>query len=38
MGQPDRKVIAIIGDYGFQMTAQELGTIMQERLALRSLS
>ena len=24
MGQPDRKVIAIIGDGGFQMTAQEL--------------
>ena len=28
-GAPDRDVIAIIGDGGFQMTLQELGTIMQ---------
>ncbi len=28
-GAPERKVIAIIGDGGFQMTIQELGTIMQ---------
>lgn len=28
-GAPDREVIAIIGDGGFQMTLQELGTIMQ---------
>ena len=35
MGQPDRKVIAIIGDGGFQMTAQELGTIMQERIGVK---
>ena len=28
-GAPDRDVIAIIGDGGFQMTIQELGTIMQ---------
>lgn len=28
-GAPDRTVIAIIGDGGFQMTIQELGTIMQ---------
>jgi acetolactate synthase I/II/III large subunit len=28
-GAPDRTVIAIIGDGGFQMTLQELGTIMQ---------
>jgi len=28
-GAPDRKVIAIIGDGGIQMTIQELGTIMQ---------
>lgn len=28
-GAPDRTVIAIIGDGGFQMTPQELGTIMQ---------
>ncbi len=28
-GQPDRTVVAVIGDGGFQMTLQELGTIMQ---------
>jgi acetolactate synthase-1/2/3 large subunit len=28
-GAPERTVIAIIGDGGFQMTLQELGTIMQ---------
>ncbi len=28
-GAPEREVIAIIGDGGFQMTLQELGTIMQ---------
>jgi acetolactate synthase-1/2/3 large subunit len=28
-GAPDRTVVAIIGDGGFQMTLQELGTIMQ---------
>jgi acetolactate synthase-1/2/3 large subunit len=28
-GAPDREVVAIIGDGGFQMTIQELGTIMQ---------
>ncbi len=28
-GTPDRPVVAIIGDGGFQMTLQELGTIMQ---------
>ena len=28
-GAPDRTVVAIIGDGGFQMTFQELGTIMQ---------
>lgn len=28
-GAPDKTVIAIIGDGGFQMTLQELGTIMQ---------
>jgi len=28
-GAPDRMVVAIIGDGGFQMTLQELGTIMQ---------
>ncbi|MDB4091148.1 biosynthetic-type acetolactate synthase large subunit [Crocinitomicaceae bacterium] len=29
MGQPNKEVIAIIGDGGFQMTIQELGTIFQ---------
>lgn len=28
-GAPDKPVVAIIGDGGFQMTLQELGTIMQ---------
>ncbi|MBI3138889.1 MAG: biosynthetic-type acetolactate synthase large subunit [Sphingobacteriales bacterium] len=28
-GAPDRTIVAIIGDGGFQMTLQELGTIMQ---------
>ena len=28
-GAPDRTVVAVIGDGGFQMTLQELGTIMQ---------
>lgn len=28
-GDPSRKTVAIIGDGGFQMTLQELGTIMQ---------
>jgi acetolactate synthase-1/2/3 large subunit len=28
-GAPERTVVAIIGDGGFQMTCQELGTIMQ---------
>ncbi|MFT6981626.1 MAG: acetolactate synthase-1/2/3 large subunit [Crocinitomicaceae bacterium] len=29
MGMPDREVVAVIGDGGFQMTIQELGTIFQ---------
>lgn len=32
LARPDKKVIAIIGDGGFQMTLQELGTIMQYRI------
>ena len=35
VGNPDRPVVAIIGDGGFQMTLQELGTIMQERLNVK---
>ncbi len=30
IGAPEREVIAVIGDGGFQMTEQELGTIAQE--------
>lgn len=29
VGKPDRPVVAVIGDGGFQMTLQELGTIFQ---------
>lgn len=35
MGTPDRTVIAIIGDGGFQMTLQELGTIMQNKIDVK---
>lgn len=35
MGAPDRDVVAIIGDGGFQMSIQELGTIFQQRLPLK---
>ena len=35
MGVPDREVIAIIGDGGFQMTIQELGTILQTDVAVK---
>ncbi len=34
-GAPDRTVVAIIGDGGFQMTLQELGTIMQFGAAVK---
>jgi acetolactate synthase-1/2/3 large subunit len=34
-GAPDRVVVAIIGDGGFQMTLQELGTIMQTNLEVK---
>src|SRR6187455_395713 len=34
-GAPERDVIAIIGDGGFQMTLQELGTIMQFGAAVK---
>ncbi|MEJ7826979.1 MAG: biosynthetic-type acetolactate synthase large subunit [Segetibacter sp.] len=36
-GAPDRTVIAIIGDGGFQMTLQELGTIMQSEVDVKML-
>ncbi len=35
MGRPDREVVAIIGDGGFQMTIQELGTIFQTKVPLK---
>jgi acetolactate synthase-1/2/3 large subunit len=35
MGAPEREVIAIIGDGGFQMTIQELGTILQTKAAVK---
>ncbi len=31
MAQPDREVWALVGDGGFQMTVQELATVMQEQ-------
>ncbi|HVY74077.1 MAG TPA: biosynthetic-type acetolactate synthase large subunit [Puia sp.] len=34
-GAPERTVVAIIGDGGFQMTLQELGTIMQTGLDVK---
>lgn len=35
MGTPERTVVAIIGDGGFQMTLQELGTIMQNKIDVK---
>ena len=35
LGAPDRTVIAVIGDGGFQMTIQELGTIAQNKLPVK---
>ncbi len=35
LGKPEKQVIAIIGDGGFQMTIQELGTIMQTGINLK---
>lgn len=34
-GAPDKDVVAIIGDGGFQMTLQELGTIMQSKVNVK---
>ena len=35
MGVPDREVVAIIGDGGYQMTIQELGTIFQSKVPVK---
>ncbi|PKP06049.1 MAG: acetolactate synthase, large subunit, biosynthetic type [Bacteroidetes bacterium HGW-Bacteroidetes-5] len=35
LGAPNREVVAILGDGGFQMTIQELGTIMQSNIDLK---
>ena len=35
MGAPEREVVAIIGDGGYQMTIQELGTIFQTQVAVK---
>jgi acetolactate synthase-1/2/3 large subunit len=37
VGAPNRTVVAIIGDGGFQMTIQELGTIMQAEIDVKIL-
>lgn len=34
-GAPERTVVAVIGDGGFQMTLQELGTIMQSKIDVK---
>jgi acetolactate synthase-1/2/3 large subunit len=36
-GAPERDVIAVIGDGGFQMTIQELGTVMQSKVDIKIL-
>jgi len=35
MGVPEREVVAIIGDGGYQMTIQELGTIFQTKVPVK---
>jgi acetolactate synthase-1/2/3 large subunit len=35
MGMPNREVVSIIGDGGFQMTIQELGTIFQSKVPVK---
>ena len=37
IAQPDRQVIAVIGDGGFQMTIQELGTLFQSNIDVKIL-
>jgi len=34
---PEKQVVAVIGDGGFQMTLQELGTIMQYKIPVKIL-
>ncbi len=35
LGRPDRDVVAVLGDGGFQMTMQELGTIAQNNIGVK---
>ena len=35
LGDPNREIVLFAGDGGFQMTIQELGTIAQEKLAVK---
>lgn len=37
IAKPEYEVIAVLGDGGFQMTIQELGTIMQSNIAVKIL-
>lgn len=37
IGAPDKEVVVIMGDGGFQMTMQELGTIMQNRIGVKMI-
>jgi len=37
MARPDKDVIAVIGDGGYQMTIQELGTILQYKIPVKIL-
>jgi acetolactate synthase I/II/III large subunit len=37
MGVPEKQVVAVIGDGGYQMTMQELGTIMQYKIPVKIL-
>jgi acetolactate synthase-1/2/3 large subunit len=37
LAMPDKQVVAVIGDGGYQMTIQELGTIMQYKVPVKIL-
>ena len=37
MGAPERDVVAVVGDGGFQMTIQELGVILQNKINVKIL-